>query len=145
MNEPSKLYGNVWVYSASSSGELRAVWRLTEKELARYGDLEATDETLENQAVAAIEQLKASGAGKGELPDVRGDLALYAATSDAWAATGPPDWELGMHFVVIDYALPGDNLMLTTFSVPHSAQLSEEQVAHLVGTVVSGHGCSQPG
>jgi hypothetical protein len=100
----------------------------------------ANSDELEERTITAVELLRSGCEEKSALSEVRHYLIDYAASSDAWAVTAPGDWNLGMHFIIIDHALPGQNLMLTTFSIPHGEKISDEQLAQLVKTVVSGQG-----
>lgn len=139
MHEQDKV-NKVWVYSVASSGKLRAQWQLTEDEfetlrIHRTKPIQAAEE----EAQAAIRQLMDQVIDQ-DLATIRRALIDYVAQSDTWSAATTKERDIGMHFIVIDHSLPGGHLLLSTFSIPSKEQLSADQVAQLVNTVINGGG-----
>lgn len=131
---------NVWIYSATSSGELRTQWQLSEDEFKTPGTEEIKSaQSIEDRAQTAIQELSGQ-VNEQQAAQARQNLVDYVIQSDSWRAATAKDWEIGMHFIVVDHCLPGGHVLLSTFSIPSSELLSSDQVAQLVNTLISGGG-----
>lgn len=131
-----------WLYSAASSGKVRANWSIREKDLSlfiRQGPVDTAQ--LEHELTELLEQIDHCNR-----PDTALLVKLYplmlalAAESDAWQAVGSEDWQRGIQIVVVDSPLPKGHRAFLTFTFPCEEPLSSVQLATLVERVVSGSG-----
>lgn len=131
-----------WLYSANSAGVLRASWAMDieDVEALEEGAAAGAVEAAQAEAGQALVSLEADKDEARALGILRRSLLSIAAHSDAWRAIQPHHWQEGIQVIVVDYLLPDNSAMFLTFTFPYHLSLDADQLAQLVGRVVSGQG-----
>ncbi len=127
-----------WLYSATSGGNLRACWTLSDDD--KKVDEKAAPDLVEKHAREALVDFEEKQEDVKAKEQLRRTFLALASQSDAWKAVLPNDWETGIQLIVVDYLLPDGNAMFVTFSFPYQQVLDANQLEQLVDRVVSGAG-----
>ena len=132
-----------WLYSCNSSGQLQGRWRLTDHETETIQQRVKLDDfdhhLVEELAIEAIIALKQQ-ASDHDKQVAKTALLDYLPKHDAITTADAKDWQQCLQVLVVDYALPGDNLMLTVFVLQQRQPLNGPLLERVVQQLVSSGG-----
>jgi len=142
MTDTTLTASGSWLYSCSHSCKLQGRWKLDADQIVTICTALPTHidrDLLEQNLIDSLLLLKKQNDERTKKITAK-LLCQFLSYQDTTVILEQQDWSQGVQLCVVDYELPGNNLMLTAFSIPDNQPMNQQQLAIAVQNFVSSGG-----